>query len=140
MGKEAEALFQRIGKLSLDSIGHCQGRVLVYAEVEEGAGSADIFAETTTSAKLVHTRGSLVLFRLFYSLWKSWDQDVGAPRWSTACYLIEGSSFHVDFGYDDLSGEPGPLERRAVVLRRYFGDVQVEYGPPPPSAVQLGRE
>jgi hypothetical protein len=73
MNSTIEQLYKDIGLAALDLADDLAGRLLVYAEVEDGVISADIFYVNTAS--VVRFRFCPEVIReLIYALWEQWKK------------------------------------------------------------------
>lgn len=130
MTHEIEGLYQDIGRAALACAESLAGKLLLYAEVEDGVVSADIF--------FVNHSG-VVQFRfcpppikaLIYSLWESWQKQEGNREWRVMCYVIDGGKFSIDLVYpDQIDAHEDVSDRRPLVVKKHFGDMQVDYSRP----------
>ncbi|MBS0364080.1 MAG: hypothetical protein JSR98_22120 [Proteobacteria bacterium] len=124
----AKEPLQIIGQETLRAAHDPTGKVLLYAEVEDGVISADIFSRAA-SEKVRFRFGPQALKSLIYSYWEAENGPSG--RWATMCMIIDGGRFKVSFEYPDAL-EPGEEthERRPKVIHAHFGDTPVDYSSP----------
>lgn len=128
MPMPADDPMQRIGRAALAAAHDAGGKVLLYAEAEDGVVSADIF---------YHRGGEKVRFRFAPSSLKSviyefWEAEIDpAKRWSTMSVVIDSGRFNTSFEYPE-SLVPGEElhDRRPRVVRAHFGDAPVDYSSP----------
>lgn len=127
MNPKIDQLYQEIGQEALAAADALAGKTLVYAEIEAGVISADIFFATKSSG---------VQFRfcpkpmqaLIYSLWEHWKALPGNREWRVMCYVIDGGKFNIDLTYPDGVKEEEELsDRRPRAVLKYFGDQRVDY-------------
>lgn len=124
----ADDPMQMIGRATLAAAHDSAGKVLLYAEADDGVISADIFSQAG---------GENVRFRFAPSSLKSviyefWEAEVDpAKRWSTMSVILEAGRFNTSFGYSD-SLVPGEelQDRRPRAVRAHFGDTAVDYSSP----------
>src|SRR5215467_7154153 len=130
MNLTIEQLYQEIGQAALAIADDLAGRLLVYAEVEDGVVSADLF--------YVDTAG-VVRFRicpwemqeLVYLLWQRWQEHPGNPEWRVMCYIIDGGKFRIQLTYPDQVNKDEDLsDRQPLAIKKYFGDMKVDYSNP----------
>ncbi len=130
MNPKIESLYSQIGQTALGLAEGLAGKLLVYAEVEEGVVSADIFYMND---------GGDVRFRfaprsmkeLIYSFWELWKQEPGNQEWRAFSYLIEDGRFKIDMSYpDEINPDEDTSERRPVMVKKHFGDLRMDYSKP----------
>lgn len=130
MNKTIEQLYQEIGKSALENTDSLSGKILVYAEVEDGAISADmLYVNRANVVRLKFCPGSMQV--MIYALWERWKEEPGNVEWRVLCYVIEGGKFSIDLTYpDQLNEEETVSDRRPRVIKKYFGDAKVDYSQP----------
>jgi len=118
MNLSLEQLNQEIGNAALAVAQDIKGKLVIYAEVENGVVSADIF--------YVNYEGIVrFLFcpkptkMLIYSFWDQWKKHPGKGR------------FKVNLIYPDkLNKNERVSDRRPLAVKKYFGDMKVDYSRP----------
>ena len=130
MNSAIEKLYSLIGHAALRQADDLAGKLLVYAEVEEGVISADIFY--VNRAGVVRFRfGSSAIQELIYSFWENWKSHPGNTEWRAMSMAIDGTHFNIDLTYpDQLNSQENILERRPELVMRHFGDLRVDYSDP----------
>lgn len=125
-----EQMYQDIGQAALRVAEGLSDKVLVYAEVEDGAVSCDEFY--VDGAGTVQFRFCPKSMKeLIYSFWKEWKEQPGKREWRTMSYVIEGGKFSIDLKYpDQINSDQGFSERRPLVIKERFGDMKVDYSKP----------
>lgn len=125
-----EQLYQEIGQAALSQAEELAGKLLVYAEIEDGVISADLFYVT---------QSGVVRFRfcpkpmqeLIYSLWERWKEKPENREWRVLCYVIDGGKFSIDLTYpDQIKRDEEVSDRRPLAIKQYFGDARVDYSKP----------
>jgi len=122
-----EDLFQEIGREAVSVAGdYLAGRLLVYAEVEDGVISADLLY-TNRSGDVRLVLGPGPLDDLDYELWQRWKGQPGNEEWRLMFYVVDDDGkLTIDLTYpDDVDEEECVLDRRPRAVRKYFGDVKV---------------
>lgn len=118
---------QQLALLAQEDAHDGQGKVLLYAEVEEGAISADLFSQTEDGT--VRFRfSSAALKKAIYEYWEAERPDA---RWATMGLTVENGAFVIELQYENLliAGE-SVVERRPRVVIKNFGNVPVDYSSP----------
>lgn len=116
---------QRIALLSREAAHDADGRLLLYAEVEDGVISADLFSQF---------RGGPVRFRfapagLREAIYSDWE--AAKDRWATYALLVENGRFSLSLQYEDsLKHDEALHDRRPRIVRAHFGDTLVDYSSP----------
>jgi hypothetical protein len=130
MNLSLEQLNQEIGNAALAVAQDIKGKLVIYAEVENGVVSADIF--------YVNYEGIVrFLFcpkptkMLIYSFWDQWKKHPGKCEWRVMCYVIDEGRFKVNLIYPDkLNKNERVSDRRPLAVKKYFGDMKVDYSRP----------
>ena len=128
MSTEEKAFYERIaGELS-----SCRdpggGRILAYAEVEEGVSSVSVFFEKADGKGIKYLDSPRPLRNAIIDFWNAWRKTPGNQEWRAMTFSLEGRKFKVDLVYpEDVRDEENRIDRRDKVLARYFGDQQVDY-------------
>ena len=130
MSSTLEQFYPLIGQAALSLAQDINGKLLVYAEVEDGIISADVFY--VNQAGLVRFRFSpKAMQELIYSFWERWKQEPGNREWRTMAYVVDGGKFKIDLSYpDQINVDEDVSERRPAVVKKHFGDLKVDYSKP----------
>jgi hypothetical protein len=130
MNSKLEQLYQDIGLAAIAVADDLAGKILIYAEVEDGVVSADMFY--VNQAGLVRFRFCPKFMKeTVYSLWIHWKEQSENKEWRVICYVIEGSKFSIDLTYpDQIKKNEDVSERRPQAIRKYFDDLKVDYSKP----------
>lgn len=125
-----ERMYSEIGLAALDFAEGLAGKLLVYAEIEDGVISADIFY--VNQAGVVRFRFSpKPMQELIYSFWKQWKELPGNRTWQTMSYVIDCGKFKIDLSYpDEINPAEDISERRLMVVKKYFSNAKVDYSKP----------
>jgi hypothetical protein len=131
MTPELESFYLELGQAAVDLAPDLAGRLLLYAEVEDGEISADVF--------YLNQRGE-VRYRpcppptvsLIYEFWEQWKAHPGNHEWRTMSFVVEmDGSFDIDFKYPDhVNPEEDLADRRPRELKHYFVNRRVDYSRP----------
>ena len=126
-GTAVEELLQDVGRQAVAIAGDDRdGRVLVYAEVEDRVVSADILYK--------NRRGDVGLVlgphpfkQLVYELWQQWKAQPSNEEWRVMSYVVDqDGKLTIDLIYpDDVDSEEIVTDRRPRAVKKYFGDVKV---------------
>ena len=131
MNPDIEGLYQEIGSEACALALDLQGKLLVYAEVEDGVISGNLFYEKGDAHVVTFKYCPEGLRDLIYSLWEKWNTYPGNAEWRAMTYLIQDGKFSIDLTYpEQMSLDEGLPERRPRVIEKYFGDVKVDYSKP----------
>lgn len=131
MNSSIEHLYQSIGQRALSVAPALAGRLLVYSEVESGVASADIFYVEAESDVIRFRFAPSSMLEEICLLWEEWKKDHENREWRVMCYVIDDGKFSIDLIYPDQL-VPGETlsDRRPQAVRRYFGEVKVDYSKP----------
>jgi hypothetical protein len=102
------------------------GRLLVYAVVEDRVISADILYKSRQGdVRLVI--GPHPFKDVVYELWEQWKAQPGNEEWRAMSYVIDpDGKLTVDLTYPDhVDIEEIVTDRRPRAVEKYFGDVNV---------------
>lgn len=126
-----EELYQTIGHLAMASAPAMNGKVLVYAEVEEGVVESGMFYEQGANRKVVFRFCPNELENALYELWERWQEVPGNRPWFGMAYLVRDGRMQIDLTYpDELIENEGTPQRRPRLVKKYFGEVEVDFSKP----------
>jgi hypothetical protein len=129
-GTGVEELLQEVGREAVAIAGDdLAGRLLVYAEVEDGVISADLLYRTRKGdVRLVLSPRPLK--ETVYELWQRWKAQPGNEEWRVMSYLVDkDGKLTIDLTYpEDVDVEDDEGRERAV--KKYFGDVKLVFDDP----------
>jgi hypothetical protein len=129
-GTGVEELPQEVGREAVAIAGDdLAGRLLVYAEVQDGVISADLLYRTRKGdVRLVLSPRPLK--EMAYELWQRWKAEPGNEEWRVMSYLVDtDGKLTIDLTYpEDVDDEDDGGRERAV--KKYFGDVKVVFDDP----------
>lgn len=127
MDAPIESMFQEIGQMAVHSAQGLNGRLLVYAEAQEGVISADLFY--VNEIGIVKFRFcSEALRALIYSFWERWREELGNSQWRTMAYVVDDGKIHIDLLYpDQVDTKQGLPHRRPGAIKKYFGEMKGDY-------------
>ena len=86
---------QRIGQLALEMVEGPVDRLLVYAEVEDGVISVDVFYALLLSEMVRFRFATPALQQAVYSLWEDARRQ-GSQEWRTMAYVVSDGRFTID--------------------------------------------
>ena len=130
MTSKIEDLYQQIGQAAETLATDRAGKILIYAEVEDGVISADAFYPNRAGVVRYRFCPS-ALRELVYSFWEQWQQEPGNAEWRVMSYVIEGGKFSIDLAYpDQIDPNEDISERRPRAVTKHFGDMRVDYSDP----------
>ena len=123
-------LIQDIGALALEVVGEAGGKILIFAQAEDGVVSSDLF--------FVVDEGDVrfqvcppTLEMLIQLLWEEWAQAPGNRPWQELSYGIADGGYTLDMAYpDEIEEDEDFSERRPRAIAKFFGDVLVDYSNP----------
>ncbi len=130
MNSAPETMYTEIGRAALSLAEGLAGKLLVYAEIEDGVVSADVFY--TNQDGIVRFRfGPEPMQALIYAFWGQWKSEPGNREWRTMSYVIDNGKFKVDFVYpDQINADEDISLRRPEAVKKHFGNVKVDYTKP----------
>lgn len=121
---------QRIGQLALEMAEGPVDRLMVYAEVEDGVISADVFYALPLSEMVRFRFAPPALQQEVYSFWED-ARHRGNQEWRTMTYVVADGRFTIDLQYEDQVNAGEALhDRRPRAVSKHFGDAKVDYSRP----------
>ena len=123
--------YQRIG---LEAVAVCGGpstKLLLYAEVEDGAISADLFFQLPAEQIVRFRFAPEALRESIYEFWESGENSIAPRSWAAMRFVVLGGKFTVDLTYpEQLNPDEGLPERRPLVVAECFPGLIIDYSKP----------
>jgi hypothetical protein len=130
MGAQLEQAYQDIGRIAVANADGLSGKLLVYAEVEEGVISNDLFYENQNGV-VRFLIGPPQLRETIYAFWQAWREEPENVEWRTMTYIVDAGKFGVDFRYpEQVNALEDVSDRRPLVVKHHFGNAPVDYSKP----------
>ncbi len=130
MSSHVEQSYQDIGQAAMDLADDLVGKLLIYAEVEDGVISADFFY-VNQSGRVRFRFCPKAMRELIYSFWQQWQQQPGNREWRSMSYVINGKKFSIDLIYpEQLDASQNTSDRRPEIVKKHFGKMKVDYSKP----------
>jgi hypothetical protein len=131
MNTDIEALYQDVGREAYSVAANLSGKLLVYAEVEDGVISGSLFYEQGSDKAVKFKFLPESLQDLVYSLWEKWGVHRGNTQWRAMAFLVQDGKFSIDLTYPEQMNPDEDLpQRRPKVVERFFGAAKVDYSTP----------
>jgi hypothetical protein len=131
MNADIEGLYQDIGREAYAIAPDLNGKLLVYAEAEDGVISGSLFYEKGPGKVATFKFCPEILRDLIYSLWEKWSTHPGNAEWRAMAYLVQDGKFSIDLTYPEQMNPDEDLpERRQRVIEKYFGNTSFDYSNP----------
>lgn len=131
MNTVIETIYQEIGQEAVSFADDMQGKLLIYAEIEEGVLSADMFYINSNDGDVRFRFCPKSVQGLIMKLWKEWKSHGGNKEWRALSYVIDDGRFGIDLIYPDQINEDEDLsDRRPLVVKKHFGGAKVNYKAP----------
>lgn len=128
MTPEIEALYQSIGAELVSVPQEPFESIVLYAEVEDGVLSANVFYAVPGADKIIYRVGTGALEDLVYELWEKWGSLPGQEPWRALLYTAHGGKFRIEMTYADQFDEKlGEAERRLRAIQPVLGKREVDY-------------
>ncbi|HSV71054.1 MAG TPA: hypothetical protein VLI72_13165 [Methylibium sp.] len=126
-----EELYQAIGHLALENAPDLRGKLLAYAEVQEGVIESGMFYERGADRTVTFRYCTDELEDRLYELWERWQAIPGNAPWFGLAYLVQDGKLQIDLSYpEQVNASEGLLDRRPQVVKRYFGEAKVDFSMP----------
>jgi hypothetical protein len=123
--------YQSIAEGVIDICGDRYEKALLYAEVEDGVISADIFFQQANQNKVKFLFASEALRDCIYEFWSVGEGSIAPKSWATMVFVIENGGFSTDLTYpDQLNRNEDLTDRRPRVLAKHFAGREVDYSKP----------
>lgn len=129
MNQKIESLYQEIGQEACNLAQDLNGKLLVYAELEDGVISPSLFYEKGANKEVIYKFSSDQLINLLDTLWQVWQEQVHENMWSAISYVIGNRKFNIDLTYPEQM-EGDEEFRRDTVIEKCFGKTNVNYSNP----------
>lgn len=126
---EFERILVEIGNLLAEDTEYPLDGTLLFARLDRAFVNPSIFKNLGN--QILYRRPDLD--RLGEALLDLWEAQDTEPRWAEIEYLVENGRFTATFTYpDEIDTEDiCDLDRRDLIVRRYFGDKPIVYPPRP---------
>ena len=130
MNPPIEHFYESIGQSAADFLPDLGGKLLVYAEAENGVISVGL---------VYQDQGGSVRFRFapeeleeeVYSFWEAWKDVPGNEEWRAMWYSLEGGKFQIHLVYpEQIDPTETSIARRTAIIAEQFGDAAVDYSQP----------
>jgi hypothetical protein len=125
-----EEIIQDIGALAVATVGEAGEKILIFAEVEDGLVSSDLFygaGEGDVRFLLCPP----TLEALIQLLWDEWRDVPGNREWQEMAYGVADGGFTIDLAYpDEIEEDEDFSDRRPRAIAKHFGVVAVDYSNP----------
>jgi hypothetical protein len=123
--------YQGIAEGIFESCGAPIEKALLYAEVEDGVISADVFFQQADGNTVKFRFASEALRNRVCEFWVSGDSHIAPKSWAALLFLVEGGRFSADLMYpDQLNSKEDISDRRPRVIAKYFPGLEVDYSKP----------
>jgi hypothetical protein len=119
---------EQIAATALSEVGTSEGKVLLYAEVEDGVISADLFHQRNAASPVLFRFASEHLRELAYRSWVAGAQHVVPQAWQCASLSLSGGSFSLELVYPNQLAPCEDLsDRRPRAVAAHFPGARVDY-------------
>jgi hypothetical protein len=126
-----EELYQAIGHLALANAPDLNGKLLAYAEVQEGTIESGMFYERGADRAVTFRYCTDELEDRLYELWERWQEIPGNAPWFGLAYLVQDGKLQIDLSYpEQMNANEGLLDRRPRLVKKYFGEAKVDFSMP----------
>lgn len=130
MGLPIEHYYQSIGQLAVDSVGEISGKLMVYAEAEDGVISASIFYLDPVGI-VKFKFGPEDLQDEIYSFWEEWKSSTERTEWRVMAYVVENGKLKINLVYpEQIDEDDSRIQRRTAIVKQHFGDGPIDYSQP----------
>jgi hypothetical protein len=119
---------QEIATSAMASFAHGRGKLLIYAEIEPGVISCDLFFQPESSSSVQFRFAAPVIRDLIFGFWESGSANITPRSWAAMQLVVHDGRVTVDFHYpDQLNPDEELSDRRPRVLSAHFPGVPVDY-------------
>jgi hypothetical protein len=117
-----------IGSLAAEVVGGDPDGLYLYVEVGDRWIGVSVFKDEGAAVR--YHDPSSDLSDLIYELWQA---EEPAKRWAVMEYEVKGTKFDARFRFpEEVDVESFDEDRRAIALKKRYGDKPVKYPPLPP--------
>ncbi|WP_157201415.1 hypothetical protein [Massilia sp. Root418] len=126
-----EEFYQRIGSEALSWAEDYSGKMLVYAELDDGFISASLLYENGTPGEATFKYCPSDLEEIISSFWETWNDVPGNKTWKVMVYLIDSDDFSIDLIYpDQINPDETATDRRTSIFKIHFPSSRIDYSDP----------
>lgn len=126
-----DKFFEEIGRAALEIASVGVEVLLIYAEVEDGVISADIFFKPVASPTVQFRFATPAVRQQIYDYWANGSLNSTPNAWSAMEYVVRNGKFTADFKYqEDFFSEESLHDRRPRVVAATFSGATVDYSRP----------
>ena len=123
--------YQRIGGAALAACPEAVEKLLLYAEVEDGVSSADLFFQLHGESVVRFRFAPSELRDLVVEFWETGEGPAGPGSWAAFSFVVEGGQFSVNLIYpEQFVADEGLAERRPRAIAACFPGMAVDYSRP----------
>jgi hypothetical protein len=123
--------YQSIGQAALAVAREPRAKILVYAEVEDGVISCDVFFLLPAEREVRYRFSTQELRDLVYELWEVGQHPVTPKSWASMRFHIDDGKFDVEYSYpEEIDPAEGLPDRRPRVVAAFFPSLRVDHSRP----------
>jgi len=133
MTRDIGKLYQEIAREAVSVATDINGKLLVYAEIEDGVVSADLFYEKRNERVVTFKFCSEHFRETILSLLEKWKAHPGNEEWRAMSYVVGDGKFSIDLTYPkQMKFNEELSDRKPRIIKKYFGQSKVDYLKPKP--------
>ena len=119
---------QEIAHRVLSASPSFNGTALLYAEVENGVISADLFFQSSPGSVVQFRFATTELRDLIYAAWESGFANTAPKSWATMQLMAGDGRVNVNLQYPDQIDQNEDLsDRRPRIISTYFPGAKIDY-------------
>lgn len=127
----SEEFYQKIGSEALSWVEDYGGKMLVYAELDDGFIAASMVYESKTPGEATFKFCPSELQDVITSFWENWNKTAGNKTWKVLIYLINSDDFSIDLIYpDQIDPNETATDRRTRIFKSHFPSSRIDYSDP----------
>ena len=119
---------QELANQTLNAFSARNGLALLYAEVEDGVISADLFFQLNGKSAVQFRFAPSELRELVYSVWESGFANAMPRSWATMRLVVADGRVSVDLQYpDQIDPDEDVSDRRPQIVSNLFSGAAIDY-------------
>jgi hypothetical protein len=131
MSTDLEPYYQEIGRLALEVASEEAGKIMVYAEREDGLIAADVFYAEDDPDVIHYRLCPPLLEAVIDAYWEAAREVDPKGEWAVLSYVLDDGAFKVTLRYpEEIDEDEDVAERRPAAIAAVFGPGVVDYSSP----------
>ncbi|GAA5162144.1 hypothetical protein [Viridibacterium curvum] len=123
--------YQRIGSEAVEFANTDVQKLLIYAEVEDGVISCDLFYLPVSGGDVQFRFCTAKMKDMVYEYWERGQGPIKPESWAVMRYTVEAGKFSVAHEYpDQIDKDEDCSDRRPRAVASFFPGARIDYSKP----------